>query len=217
MRIKTVLRAAAREFDYVIVGAGSAGCVLASRLALSKNADSGKFNRVLLLEAGNDNSNYLPIHVPCGYLHTINNPHTDWRFKTEPDEGIAGRTLAYPRGKGLGGCSAINGMIYMRGQAEDYDGWAESSGDERWRWEHMLRRFKKHENYRVHNLNPHMHGTEGPWTVEQAPVSWSVLDIFAEALTQSEGTPRSSDFNTGSNHGVGLFDVNQRGGLRLNA
>ena len=121
-------------FDYVIVGAGTAGCLLANRLT----ADSSR--RVLLLEAGRKD-NYHWIHIPVGYLYCIGNPRTDWLYQTETEPGLNGRRLRYPRGKGLGGCSSINGMIYMRGQARDYDNWAALTGDDAWRWENVLPSF----------------------------------------------------------------------------
>ena len=130
-------------YDHIIVGAGTAGCLLANRLS----ADPAK--RVLLIEAGG-NDDYLWVHIPVGYLYCIGNPRTDWLYSTEPDAGLNGRKLRYPRGKVLGGCSSINGMIYMRGQQRDYDGWAASSGDARWRWDDSLRYFQQHEIGRAH-------------------------------------------------------------------
>jgi choline dehydrogenase len=194
-------------FDHIVVGAGTAGCLLANRLS----ADPAR--RVLLLEAG-ESDDYLWIHIPVGYLYCIGNPRTDWMFQTEPDPGLNGRRLRYPRGKGLGGCSNINGMIYMRGQARDYDGWGEFTGDPAWRWEACLAAFKQHED---HWRGPSaMHGTGGEWRIERPRVRWDLLDAFAIAAQQA-GIPASDDFNTGSNEGVGYFEVNQRRGVRWTA
>ncbi len=207
-------------FDYVIIGAGTAGCLLANRLS----ANPG--NRVLLLEAGR-RDNYPWIHVPVGYLYCIGNPRTDWLYQTEPSAGLNGRSLRYPRGKTLGGCSSINGMIYMRGQARDYDGWAAAIGDDAWSWENCLTDFKRHENhYRLddgtdpatgHNSRfSDLHGHGGEWRVEKQRLRWDILDAFTEAAVQA-GIPRTGDFNSGDNEGVGYFEVNQRGGWRWNA
>ena len=129
-----------QTFDYIIIGAGTAGCLLANRLS----ADPSK--RVLLIEAGRKD-NYHWIHIPVGYLYCIGNARTDWLYNTEPDAGLNGRSLRYPRGKTLGGCSSINGMIYMRGQARDYDQWASLTGDDEWRWQNVLPCFKRHEDH----------------------------------------------------------------------
>ena len=193
-------------FDYIIVGAGTAGCLLANRLS----ADPTK--RVLLIEAG-PTDNYHWIHVPVGYLYCIGNPRTDWLFKTEPDAGLNGRTLRYPRGKTLGGCSSINGMIYMRGQARDYDQWAQLTGDDAWRWEHVLPSFKQHEDH--HKGATPLHGAGGEWRVEKQRLRWDVLDAFALAAQQA-GIPATPDFNQGDNEGVGYFEVNQKKGWRWN-
>ena len=193
-------------FDYIIVGAGTAGCLLANRLS----ADPTK--RVLLIEAG-PTDNYHWIHVPVGYLYCIGNPRTDWLFKTEPDAGLNGRTLRYPRGKTLGGCSSINGMIYMRGQARDYDQWAQLTGDDAWRWEHVLPSFKQHEDH--HKGATPLHGAGGEWRVEKQRLRWDVLDAFALAAQQA-GIPATPDFNQGDNEGVGYFEVNQKAGWRWN-
>ncbi len=206
-------------FDYIVVGAGTAGCLLANRLSADPS------NRVLLLEAGKPD-NYPWIHIPVGYLYCIGNPRADWLYKTEPDKGLNGRALLYPRGKTLGGCSSINGMIYMRGQARDYDNWARITGETSWAWENALEDFKKHENhYRLDNgADPatgdnsrfsDLHGHGGEWRIEQQRLRWEVLDSFADAATEI-GVEKTEDFNSGDNAGVGYFDVNQRSGWRWN-
>ncbi len=219
-----------QPFDYIIVGAGTAGCLLANRLS----ADASK--RVLLIEAGRKDD-YHWIHIPVGYLYCIGNPRTDWLYTTEPDAGLNGRSLRYPRGKTLGGCSSINGMIYMRGQARDYDRWAELTGDSDWRWDNTLPYFKLHEDH--HGGANAMHGARGvvpelmqdptqpyqkllrerqaggEWRIEKQRLRWDVLDAFAEAAVQA-GIPATADFNRGSNEGVGYFEVNQKAGWRWN-
>lgn len=210
---------AENAFDYVIIGAGTAGCLLANRLS----ADGRK--RVLLIEAGGKDS-YHWIHVPVGYLYCIGNPRTDWCYNTVPDPGLNGRSLRYPRGKTLGGCSSINGMIYMRGQARDYDGWAEMTGDAAWSWESCLSDFMRHEDhYRLDGGRTtvaddadfaRFHGNGGEWRVEKQRLRWDILDAFAEAAQQA-GIPASADFNQGDNEGVGYFEVNQKAGWRWNA
>ncbi|MCG2595548.1 GMC family oxidoreductase N-terminal domain-containing protein [Ramlibacter sp. XY19] len=193
-------------FDYIIVGAGTAGCLLANRLS------SDPTKRVLLIEAGTKDD-YHWIHIPVGYLYCIGNARTDWLYNTEPDAGLNGRTLRYPRGKTLGGCSSINGMIYMRGQARDYDGWAQKVGDASWTWDNCLPHFKKHEDY-YKGADP-LHGVGGEWRVERQRLRWDVLDAFAKAA-QEAGIPHSEDFNRGNNEGVGYFQVNQKKGWRWN-
>jgi choline dehydrogenase len=204
-------------FDYVIIGAGTAGSLLANRLS----ALPGK--RVLLLEAGG-RDDYLWIHIPVGYLHCIGNPRTDWLYKTEAEAGLNGRSLRYPRGKVLGGCSSINGMIYMRGQARDYDQWADVTEDADWRWDACLPYFKRHEDHwRLDGQGSDpaseafraLHGHGGEWRVEKQRLQWDILDAFAQAAQQS-GIPATQDFNGGDNEGVGYFEVNQRKGLRWN-
>jgi len=217
-------------FDYIVVGAGTAGCLLANRLS----ANPAK--RVLLIEAG-QKDDYHWIHIPVGYLYCIGNPRTDWMYRTEPCDGLNGRTLQYPRGKTLGGCSSINGMIYMRGQARDFDGWAQFLGDEAWSWRNCLPYFKLHEDY--HRGADGLHGAKGSyasspdddgsiyrefkrqqhaggeWRVENQRLRWAVLDAFAQASVEA-GIPARNDFNTGDNEGVGYFEVNQRSGWRWN-
>lgn len=200
------MQAADVLYDYVIVGAGPAGCLLANRL--SQNPE----HRVLLLEAGG-HDNYPWIHIPVGYLYCIGNPRTDWCFKTEPEPGLNGRTLNYPRGKVLGGCSSINGMIYMRGQARDYDLWAEQ-GNAGWAWKDVLPFFKRSESHYAGESSEH--GASGEWRVEEQRLSWEVLDAFREAAAQT-GIESIADFNGGDNEGCSYFQVNQKRGVRWNA
>ncbi len=217
-------------FDYIIIGAGTAGCLLANRLS----ADATK--RVLLIEAGRKDD-YHWIHIPVGYLYCIGNPRTDWLYNTEKEPGLNGRALRYPRGKTLGGCSSINGMIYMRGQARDYDRWAHEVGDEAWNWQNSLPYFKLHEDhYKGANDLHGARGTApelmatgdtpyqkllrgrnagGEWRVEKQRLRWDVLDAFSQAAQQA-GVPATEDFNQGSNEGVGYFEVNQKSGWRWN-
>jgi choline dehydrogenase len=194
------------SFDYIIVGAGSAGCVLANRLTQDPDVN------VLLLEAGGED-NWIWIHIPVGYLYCIGNPRTDWMYRTEPDEGLNGRSIHYARGKVLGGCSSINAMVYMRGQARDYDEWAALTGDGSWSWSNVLPIFKRTEdNWRGCN---ELHGAGGEWRVEQQRLSWEILDAFAAAANEL-GIPKTDDFNRGTNEGTGKFEVNQRRGVRWN-
>ena len=193
-------------FDYIIIGAGTAGCLLANRL--SANASK----RVLLIEAGRKDD-YHWIHIPVGYLYCIGNPRTDWLYNTEPDLGLNGRHLRYPRGKVLGGSSSINGMIYMRGQARDYDQWAKLTGDDTWSWNKALPYFKLHEDH--YKGGDALHGAGGEWRIEKQRLHWDILDAFSQAAQQA-GIPATDDFNRGDNEGVGYFEVNQRNGWRWN-
>ena len=196
----------ANTYDYIIIGAGSAGCMLAKRLTENPN------KKVLLIEAGKSD-HYIWIHIPVGYLYCIDNPRADWRFKTASEKGLNGRSLLYPRGKVLGGCSSINGMIYMRGQVGDYDSWVEATGDDAWSWQNALERYKKFEDY--HGGANQWHGKGGEWTVSLQRLRWPIMDKFREAAVEA-GIPASDDFNRGDNFGVGYFDVSQRAGFRLN-
>jgi choline dehydrogenase-like flavoprotein len=193
------------DYDYIIVGAGSAGCVLANRLS----ADPSK--RVLLLEAGG-RDNWIWFHIPVGYLFAIGNPRADWMFKTEPEPGLNGRSLNYPRGKVVGGCSAINGMIYMLGQRGDYDHWRQL-GLPGWSWDDVRPYFRKHVDHFIAGAE---HGQGGEWRVEEMRLTWQILDAFREAAIQY-GIPAVEDFNTGDNEGIGYFHVNQRRGRRWSA
>ena len=195
------------SFDYVIVGGGTAGCVLANRLSQDPDVS------VLMLEAGGQD-NWIWIHIPVGYLYCIGNPRTDWCFRTQPEDGLGGRSILYARGRVLGGCSSINAMIYMRGQARDYDQWANLTDDDSWSWEQVLPLFKQSEDH--WRGSDAYHGSGGELRVEEQRLRWDILDRFADAAEQV-GIPRTADFNTGDNTGCGKFEVTQRRGLRWNA
>ncbi len=223
-------------FDYIIVGGGTAGCLLANRLSADKT------KRVLMIEAGGKD-NYHWIHIPVGYLYCIGNPRTDWCFQTEPEPGLNGRSLRYPRGKTLGGSSSINGMIYMRGQSRDYAQWAELTQEADWGWDACLNDFKAHENYykldskqspplldnsskmaeieRFHGHPAPLGNAQAPqrstgeWRIDKQRLQWDILDAFAQAANQA-GIASTDDFNQGNNEGVGYFEVNQKNGFRWN-
>ncbi len=194
-------------FDYVIAGGGTAGCVLANRLSADPSVS------VLLLEAGGRDKG-IWLHIPVGYLFCIGNPRTDWCYRIEPDPGLNGRTILYARGRVLGGCSSINAMLYMRGQARDYDEWASLCGDPTWSWDSVLPLFKGTEDY--WRGADEAHGAGGEWRVEQQRLSWDILDAFRDAAAEV-GIPKIDDFNRGDNEGSARFEVNQRRGVRWSA
>ncbi len=193
-------------YDYIIIGGGTAGCVLANRLSSDPDI------QVLMLEAGGKD-NYLWIHIPVGYLNCIGNPRTDWCFKTEPEPGLNGRAIGYPRGRVLGGSSSINGMIYMRGQVRDFEKW-QAQGNPGWGWDDVLPYYKRSEDYA--RGADEMHSTGGEWRVEKQRLSWEILDAFRDAAAEV-GIPKAIDFNRGNNEGCGYFEVNQKRGVRWNA
>ena len=192
------------NFDTIIVGAGSAGCLLANRLSKDPN------HRVLLIEAGGEDD-WFWIKIPIGYLFTIANPRTDWCFKTEPEPGLNGRSINYPRGRVLGGSSSINGMLYMRGQSGDYDHWAKVTGDNTWNWQNALSIHKSIENY--FDGENEWHGSKGEIRVEEPRVKWKILDAWQQAASEQE-IPTIPEFNRGDNFGCAYFHMNQKKGVR---
>ncbi|HUP94989.1 MAG TPA: choline dehydrogenase [Burkholderiales bacterium] len=194
-------------FDYIIIGAGTAGCVLANRLTADPRVS------VLLLEAGGKDD-WIWIHIPVGYLYCIGNQRTDWCYKTTAEPGLNGRSINYPRGRVLGGSSSINAMLYLRGQARDYDEWAQLTGDSGWSWQNVLPVFMKTEDH--WRGADEKHGEGGEWRVESPKLRWEILEAFADAAAET-GIPKTEDFNRGDNEGVGRFEVNQRNGVRWSA
>lgn len=196
----------AGEYDYIVVGAGSAGCVVANRLS-----ESGR-DRVMVVEAGGQDR-WIWYHIPVGYLYAIGNPQSDWMFETGAEPGLNGRRMAYPRGRVVGGSSSINAMIYMRGQARDYDGWRQM-GLTGWGWDDVVPYFLRSEDH----IDPPnaMHRSGGDWRVEYPRVRWDILDAVRRAAEQM-GVATVDDFNAGDNEGTSYFQVNQKAGTRFSA
>ena len=202
------------SFDYIIVGAGTAGSLLANRLSANPDAS------VLLLEAGGKDD-WIWIHIPVGYLYCIGNPRTDWCYKTEPEPGLNGRSILYARGRVLGGSSSINAMLYLRGQGRDYDGWAQHTGEPGWSWQGVLPIFRQSEDHwrgadEFHGARESAAGTGHEWRVERQRLSWEILDAFRDAAAEA-GIAKVEDFNRGDNAGSSRFEVNQRSGVRVSS
>ena len=198
------------HYDYIIIGAGSAGCVLANRLSADPSL------RVLLLEAGGKDTNPW-IHIPVGYFKTLHNPKTDWCYKTEPEAELKGRSLDWPRGKTLGGSSSINGLLYVRGQAEDYDGWAQS-GNTGWSYDDVLPLFKRSEAYSgpTTKQSDKVHGRNGTLAVSPIRAKSKISEAFIGAAEEM-GVPRTDDYNGRVQEGVAYFDQTAKRGLRCSS
>ncbi len=194
------------NYDYIVVGAGSAGCVIANRLSADPKI------RVLLLEAGGKDTNPW-IHIPVGYFKTLHNPNTDWRYKTEPDPGLNDRALDWPRGKTLGGSSSINGLLYVRGQKEDYDHWAQL-GNTGWSWDDVLPLFKRSENHE--DADPALHGKDGELAVSLIRAKSKISEAFIDAAVEM-GVPRTDDYNGENQEGAGYFHQTARKGFRCSS
>ncbi len=194
------------SYDYIIVGAGSAGCVIANRLSADPNI------RVLLLEAGGRDLNPW-IHIPVGYFKTLHNPKTDWCYKSEPDPGLNNRSLDWPRGKVLGGSSSINGLLYVRGQKEDYDRWAQM-GNTGWSWDDVLPLFKRSENHEESVSD--LHGKDGELAVSLIRAKSKISEAFIDAAVEM-GVPRTDDYNGNTQEGAGYFHQTAKGGFRCSS
>ena len=195
------------QYDFIIVGAGSAGCALANRLS-----EDGRYH-VLLLEAGPADTNPW-IHIPVGYFKTMGNPSSDWQYRTEEDEGIAGRAIPWPRGRVLGGSSSINGLLYVRGQPQDFDGWAQL-GCTGWSWDGVLPYFKRSENWKGESGSD-VRGTDGPLSVQNSRLSRDIVDRWVDAA-EAAGYKRASDYNGEDQEGVGYFQLTMKGGRRCSS
>lgn len=192
--------------DYVIVGGGSAGCVVANRLSADPKVS------VILLEAGPADRNPW-IHIPVGYFKTIHNPKVDWCYKTEPDQGLNGRSIEWPRGRVLGGSSSLNGLLYVRGQPQDYDRWAQK-GNHGWSWDDVLPLFKRSENNE--RGADEFHSDEGNLSVSDMRIQRPITDAWVEAA-QAAGYKYNPDYNGADQEGVGFFQLTSHNGRRCSS